>query len=128
MCFSYLQGFWDMIYIQMKQLHNNFEEMTALEANNWQVPEPEKRKPEKRKPPVKKALATSNRIKPVVAGLPKPVIAAKPSGLKALMEAKRRALAEGGEQGQQGGTTAALASKSPAPSNVQVTVTNENSK
>ena len=129
MFLSYLQGFWDMIYNQMEKLDKNFDEMSTLEANNWQLPEPEKRKPLKRKP-VQKVLGASNRIKPVVAGLPKPVsgvAAAKASSLRATIEAKRRALAAGGESQQEGATTA-LASKSPAQSNLQVTVANKNGK
>ena len=32
---SDLQGYWDMMYIQIEDVHNLFEDIEKLRANNW---------------------------------------------------------------------------------------------
>ena len=116
-----------MIYYQMEDLDKKFDEMSKLESNNWEAPEPEKKKPPVRKVLIRNKPVIAGRSKPVASGQPKPVsgvAAAKASSLRAIMEAKRRALAAEGVEGQQEGTTATVVI-SPALSKVQVTVTKE---
>jgi hypothetical protein len=102
-----------MIYYQMEDLDKKFDEMSKLEANNWVAPQPEKKRL------IRKIVA-----KPVLTGRPKPVsglAAAKSASIRAMIEAKRRAMSAGCEGQQESGPT-----KSPAPSKVQITVSLEN--
>ena len=34
-----LQGFWDMVLIQVHHINDMMEELDAIRANNWQLPE-----------------------------------------------------------------------------------------
>ena len=105
MCF---QGFWDLISIAITEIETRFANLATLEANNWI--EPQKSRPKI----VKKPAGGANRAKPSFAASAKPS-AAKPSGLKAIIEAKRRAKAEADA------AAAAAASEGPSTS-VQATV------
>lgn len=79
-----LQGFWDMMYREIKDCDNRFNKLESLKANNWVDNEPEvKEQEEKKKKIIKKPVAKK-----------KPV-ASKPSSLRAhIMAARKKKLEE----------------------------------
>jgi len=38
-----LQGFWEVMYIQVEDIHKKFEEIETLKKNNWESPCPEEK-------------------------------------------------------------------------------------
>ena len=34
-----LAGFWDMVYIQVENIHSLFAELTTIRQNGWRMPE-----------------------------------------------------------------------------------------
>ena len=75
-----LQGFWEMIFLQVEDVDRRFDSLKEIEENNWQRPQP-KDLCKVSKPRTKKATAVSET---------KPAKQAT-SGLKALIAARRRA-------------------------------------
>ncbi len=44
-----LQGFWDMVYFQVEDVHSKFEQLGELERNDWQEAATKKPKAKRRK-------------------------------------------------------------------------------
>ena len=77
-----LQGFWEMIYIQVEDVDRRFEGLKAIKENNWERPQPQRVSSVKKVAKTSRSISSSSRNKPA----PKPS-----SGLKALIAAKRKA-------------------------------------
>lgn len=77
-----LQGYWDMMYIQIEEVIEAFEGLKSLEATNWVMPEVKEPEQENKKP--------LSRKRPIITGIKKPAKAS--ASLKAMMAAKRREL------------------------------------
>ena len=77
-----LQGFWEMIYIQVEDVDRRFEGLKAIKENNWERPQAQRVSATKKVAKTGRSLSSNSRNKPA----PKPS-----SGLKALIAAKRKA-------------------------------------
>lgn len=61
-----LQGFWDMVYVEVEKVNKTFSDLEELKANDWvakpelKVPAIHKKKPLVTKPPSQHSNATSN--------------------------------------------------------------------
>ena len=80
-----LQGFWEMIYIQVEDVDRRFEGLKAIKENNWERPLPQ------RVSSVKKVAKTSRRISSSSSSSRNKPAPKHSSGLKALIAAKRKA-------------------------------------
>ncbi|XP_050691136.1 disks large-associated protein 5-like isoform X2 [Eriocheir sinensis] len=49
-----LQGFWDIVYIQVEDVVNKFNQLKKLQKNGWEVTKPSAPPPQQRQPLVKK--------------------------------------------------------------------------
>lgn len=62
---SDLQGFWDVIYFQVDDVHDKFEHLVKLEANNWELDKPkiQRKKVTKKKPVTNEPVKPSAKVK-----------------------------------------------------------------
>ncbi|XP_033738088.1 disks large-associated protein 5-like isoform X2 [Pecten maximus] len=74
---SDLQGFWDMIYYQVEDVHTKFADLDKLKANNWVDDKPKVQK---------KILKKKTAVKPAVK---RPAVASKFAAFRAQMKKKQ---------------------------------------
>ncbi len=76
-----LQGFWDMMYREIKDCDNKFNKLESLKSNNWVDNELESKEQEEKN---KKKVVKKPAVKK------KPVVSSKPSSLRAHIMAARK--------------------------------------
>lgn len=63
-----LHGFWDMVYMQVVNLHKRFDNLKTLKENNWIEIIPEKKEVKKVKAIKKKAVKPTSNLKDIIKG------------------------------------------------------------
>jgi len=84
-----LAGFWDMVHIQVEQIHTRFQALQELKKANWVVKAPETKK--NNKPKVKKAAPVNKSIKPKGKS---DIAKARDEARKKMLEDRKRAMKE----------------------------------
>jgi len=91
-----LAGFWDMVHIQVEQIHTRFQGLHDLKRANWVVKAPEKKATPASKPKAKKAgtgVGGSNNKTPKAKGKSE-AVKARDEARKKMLEDRKRAMKE----------------------------------
>jgi hypothetical protein len=84
-----LAGFWDMVHIQVEQIHTRFQALRELKTANWIIKAPEVQK--NNKPKAKKAVTLNKPIKPKVKS---DLAKTRDEARKKMLEDRKRAMKE----------------------------------
>jgi len=95
-----LAGFWDMVHIQVEQIHTRFQALTELKNANWvvKVPVPENKR--NNKPKTKKPVSSVN--KPTKPKAKSDVAKARDEARKKMLEDRKRAMKENKPETEEG--------------------------
>jgi discs large-associated protein 1 len=87
-----LAGFWDMVHIQIEQIHTRFQGLQVLKSDNWVFKVPEKAATPASKPKAKKVGGTNN--KTTKAKGKSEAVKARDEARKKMLEDRKRAMKE----------------------------------
>jgi len=95
-----LAGFWDMVHIQVEQIHTRFQALRELKNANWvvKVPVPENKR--NNKPKAKKPVSSVN--KPTKPKAKSDVAKARDEARKKMLEDRKRAMKENKPETEEG--------------------------
>jgi len=86
-----LAGFWDMVHIQVEQIHTRFQALHKLKQANWVIQAPTANKQQNNKAKAKKPAASNKAIKPKGKS---EVAKARDEARKKMLEDRKRAMKE----------------------------------
>jgi len=90
-----LAGFWDMVHIQVEQIHTRFQGLQDLKRANWVVKVPEKKSTPALKPKAKKAgTVVNNKTNKATNKGKSEAVKARDEARKKMLEDRKRAMKE----------------------------------